>query len=304
MEKEKLSPADFSKLVVVALSEDRANQDITCKSLFNSSQRVTAQIIAQREGILCGIDAVSLAFQKMDSQCIIQKYARDGERIKPAQKILTVKGRANRILAAERTALNFLQHLSGVATMTKKFVSAVKGTEAKIYDTRKTIPGLRALQKYAVRCGGGENHRMNLSEMAMVKDNHLKIVGSSELGVRSLKSKLPKGVQLEIEAKNLKEVELALNSKADIIMLDNMTIPQLKKAVHFIRSYRPPHLNPLPRGERAGVRVLIEVSGGVNLRNVRQIARLGVDRISVGMITHSAPALDLSLEVVKTYYEE
>lgn len=278
------------KIVAFALREDAVRQDITSRKILGRKERIQATIVSQEAGILCGVQIAARIFRKLDGRCKVKFYARDGQKIKANQKILTVNGKAIALLAAERTALNFLQHLSGVATLTKKFVDATKGTKAKIYDTRKTIPGLRTLQKYAVRCGGGINHRMNLSEMAMVKENHLKAARSSKSEIQSLKEKLPQGMKLEMEAKNLKEVEMALKAKADILLLDNMTIPQLKKSIAFVRSYR----NPLTAYRLP----LIEVSGGVTLQNVRQIAKLGVDRISVGALTHSAPALNLSMEVL------
>ncbi len=180
--------------------------------------------------------------------------------------------------------MNFIQHLSGVATMASKFVDAVRGTRARIYDTRKTIPGIRNLQKYAVRMGGGTNHRMGLSDMAMVKVNHLQAVKQFPEKLLSMKSRLPKGMLLVIEAKDFSEVRLALHSRADIILLDNMPVPHLRKAIRMIRSV-------------PGKAPMIEVSGGISLKSVRPIARLGVDRISVGALTHSAPALDVSMEI-------
>ena len=279
---------EVARIIENALREDRATKDVTSNLLIGPGEKAIATIVARQKGVLCGTPFAAQVFKTMDPHCKIKIHLKDGARIVPNQKIMTVRGRTSKLLAGERKALNLLQHLSGVATLTSKYVKHVKGTRAKIYDTRKTIPGLRNLQKYAVRCGGGTNHRMNLSEMAMVKDNHLKALDGRENQVLVLKSKLPRGVLLEIEAKTMKEVKLALKAKADIVLLDNMPLPKLKKALRFIRSFLPLS-HPAPH---------IEVSGGVRLNQVRGIARLGVDRISVGAITHSAPALDISMDVV------
>lgn len=276
---------NIKKIIDSALKEDFAQKDITSQKLFDPKQKIRAEIIAKTAGILCGIEIAEEIFKMVDPKCKIKINAHDGERISPDQILLTVQGRVIKILSCERIVLNFLQHLSGVASLTGKFVHAVKSTKAKIYDTRKTIPGLRFLQKYAVRCGGGNNHRMNLNEMAMVKDNHLKALQLQieDCRLYDLKSKLPKGTKLVIETENMEQTQLALDSKADIIMLDNMSIQQLKKAIRFIRSSSP--------------KTLIEVSGGITLQNVRQIAKLNIDRISIGALTHSAPALDISMEL-------
>lgn len=273
---------EIRNLIRQALREDRSEHDVTSRLLFPSSKRVTAEIIVKHDGVVCGLKIAAEIFKKMDPGCLTHLHSEDGRRIVPGEKIMTVEGEAGRLLRAERTALNLLQHLSGVATLTRKFVDAIEGTRAKIYDTRKTIPGLRALQKYAVRCGGGTNHRMTLSEMAMVKDNHLKI--DQWQSIPFLKKRMPRRMLLEIEAQSLEEAQLSVESKADIVMLDNMPVSEIKKSVRWIRSHAP--------------NVLIEVSGGVSLKIVRKIARLGVDRISVGALTHSAPALDLSLEIM------
>jgi len=279
-----------------SIAED--SQDITSRKLFSSKDKAVASVTAQKAGILCGVDVASQVFKRMDPNCIVKIYKKDGHRVSKGSVILKVSGKTIAILSAERKVLNFLQHLSGVATLTSQYVNAVKGTKVKILDTRKTIPGLRFLQKYAVRCGGGTNHRMNLSQLALVKDNHLKALGMGDGGwgmgnnlkkIKNLRSNLSKKILLEIEAKTMSEVKLALNSKADIIMLDNMPVPSLKKAIRLIHRFSYP-LSPIPHPQ-------IEVSGGVTLKNVRKIAKLGVDRISIGAITHSAPALDLSLDL-------
>ncbi|OGR89806.1 MAG: nicotinate-nucleotide diphosphorylase (carboxylating) [Elusimicrobia bacterium RIFCSPLOWO2_01_FULL_60_11] len=267
---------------IIGLAFDEESRDLTSRKLLRPRARIRARVVAGAPGVVCGAEFAAKTFKRMDPSCRIKIVKNDGQKIAKGQTLLIVTGRAARILAAERKAVNFIQHLSGVATLASRYVRAVRGTGAVIFDTRKTIPGIRYLQKYAVVCGGAKNHRMNLSQMAMVKDNHLKAVGDDFSAVIGLKRKLPRGTLLEIEAKTMDEVRLALESDADIIMLDNMSVPRLKRAVRLIRRFP---------------KVQIEVSGGVTLKDVRKIARLGVERISVGAITHSAPALDASLEV-------
>jgi nicotinate-nucleotide pyrophosphorylase (carboxylating) len=194
--------------------------------------------------------------------------------------IARIQGDGRSILKGERVALNFLQHLSGIATLSARFVEAVRGTKATILDTRKTTPGLRSLEKHAVRMGGGRNHRMNLSDGILIKDNHLALVGDLKAAVQQTRKKLPRGFKVEVETTNLTEVEDALAAKADIILLDNMTIPQLKEAALLING-----------------QAWTEASGGINLNNVREIAATGIDYISIGALTHSAPAVDINIEI-------
>ncbi len=274
----------INDIVKRALEEDSAGKDITSQLLFEPKEMAIAQIVAKQNGVLCGTLPAKLVFETADPKCKVKLHLQDGQELEVDQKVMTIEGSLRKLLACERTALNFLQHLSGVASLTAEFVEAVKGSKAKIYDTRKTIPGLRALQKWAVICGGGKNHRMHLAEMAMVKDNHLKMACNKPETLIALKSKLPKKTLLVIEAKNSLEVELALKAQADIILLDNMPLPELKKEIAHIRSKKS--------------KTKIEVSGGIALESVRKIAQLGVDRISVGKLTHSAPALDLSMEFI------
>ena len=267
-------------IIELAFSEDR--RDLTSNLLFSQQERLRAGIVSKAMGVVCGVTFAAMALRRMDPSCIIRVHKKDGTAIRPGDLVLSVKGRARALLSAERKAVNFIQHLSGLATLTAKFVQAVRGTRARIFDTRKTIPGVRLLQKYAVLCGGGQNHRLNLSQMALVKDNHLSALNGRWSLVTNLRRKLPRGTLLEIEAKTIREVFLAIKAQADIIMLDNMTIPRLKKSVSFIRK---------------NSKAQIEISGGITLKNVHKIARLGVERISVGALTHSAPALDLSMEI-------
>ena len=272
----------MDKIIKEALAEDIGTGDITTKLLVPPG-RVKAVILAKENGIFCGERVARQIFgaYKINSRFL----ARDGRAIKKGQVIAEVSGDARNILTIERTVLNFLQRLSGIATLTSDFAQAVKPYKAKVLDTRKTIPGLRLLEKYAVACGGGFNHRIGLYDMVLVKDNHLMLAGSWMLIAERLQRK-PKGMKVEIEADTLAQVKEIVNARvADIILLDNMSIPTLKKAIKYIRQASP--------------RTLIEISGRVNLRNVKQYAKLGVDRISIGALTHSAKALDISLEIIQ-----
>ncbi len=297
--------SEMKRIVRLALDEDRARFDVTSRLLFKGRQVVTADMVAKERGVICGIAAAIVAFKALDRSCAIETHLNDGDAAAPGRKILRVKGDLSAILAAERSALNIIQRLSGIATLTRRFADQVKGTRAKIYDTRKTAPGLRALEKYAVLCGGGRNHRMHLQDAAMVKDNHLKALFESKTksdamsAILRLRSRLNKQIPLMIEADTSADVALALDAGADVIMLDNMTLAQVKKAVRQIRSHSNRAQLPLQFRSRPQPQPqpLIEVTGGVSLANVRAIARCGVDRISVGRITHSAPSLDISLDV-------
>lgn len=272
----------YSELIRQSLKEDAAFNDITTKAAIPAGETIKAELIAKQDGILCGLDVFRDVFYALDDQCRVVAHASDCRKVKSGQAIAEITGPARAILAAERTALNFIQRLSGIATLTNTFVEKIKGTKAKIYDTRKTAPGLRFLEKYAVRCGGGYNQRMNLEEMAMFKDNHLKITKDLGKAVQHIRKTRPE-VKIEIECETVEQVKKAMELKADIIMLDNMPLSRLRQAATLIHKGNGPQ---------------IEVSGGVNIINVRQFAKLGVDRISVGAVTHSAPTLDLSLEII------
>lgn len=276
---------EFNKIIISALKEDRVGADITTTSLIDNAKIVRAKLIAKADGVICGLDLFGEVFKSIDKRCVVRAAVKDGQKISRGRAVLEIKGHARAILSGERTALNFIQHLSGIATLTSKFVGETRGTTAKIYDTRKTLPGLRELEKYAVRCGGGRNHRMHLADMAMLKDNHLKFVESIADAVKKIKQKSP-GIKIEVECENLTQVREAVDSNADILMLDNMDTGTLKKAISLIKN-----------NGRSMKRPEIEISGCVNLGNVRKFAKLGVDRISVGALTHSAQAMDLSLEI-------
>ncbi|MBI3547702.1 MAG: carboxylating nicotinate-nucleotide diphosphorylase [Elusimicrobia bacterium] len=269
-------------LIRAALAEDLGAQgDLSTKWFTPTAARLKGRIVVKAPGVVCGLDVAREVFRAVSSKIRFQSRAKDGDRVRPGQSLADVTG-PREVLTAERTALNFLQRMSGVATLARAFADQVKGTSAKVYDTRKTLPGWRALDKYAVRCGGGRNHRLGLYDMVMLKDNHLEVARQSEDRLERFRKAHP-GVPILIEAKTRGQVEMALSCGADIVLLDNMASAELRRMIALIRSRAP--------------MTRIEVSGGVSLENVRSIARLGVDRISVGRLTHSAPALDMSLEI-------
>lgn len=274
-------------LIRQALREDRAQADITSRVVVPAGRRATATLIAKNDGVICGGGMFAAVFSAVDPRCAVRLRARDGGRVRKGTVVAEVAGPARAILSAERTALNFIQHLSGIATLTAAFTRAVAGTPAEIYDTRKTIPGMRELAKYAVRCGGGRNHRMSLSDMALIKDNHLALIDDLTAVVAAIK-RARRGIRVEVECENSAQVAQALAAHADIIMLDNMSIPALRRSITQITAYAR---------QRGAAAPAIEISGGVTLKTVASFARLGVTRISVGALTHSAPALDLSLEI-------
>ena len=276
---------DIESIVKKALEEDIGTGDISTdammKCIGQGNTTVKAVIVAKGEGILCGIDVAKLVFCTLDPD-IEFDAAKDGDDIIPYQKVAKIKGSTRAILSGERVALNFLSHLSGVATLTRRFAKEIEGTRAKLLDTRKTTPLLRELEKYAVKVGGGENHRFGLYDAILIKDNHLKVVH----GIENLTIDKP----FEVEVKNLDEFKVALKlPNVKRIMLDNMGIKDIKKAVEIrdrlpITGYRLPEL---------------EVSGRVKIENIREIAKTGVQYISIGTITHSAPVVDMSLEIVE-----
>jgi nicotinate-nucleotide pyrophosphorylase (carboxylating) len=280
----RLSPSRLRALVRLALAEDLDAGDLTTRRLFPRAIRAKAVILAKQPAVIAGLPAARAVFRAVDPRVRVAFLVRDGARVEPGTVVATLSGDGRSILAGERVALNFLQHLSGIATLTRRFVDAVQGTRAVILDTRKTIPGLRALEKYAVRTGGGRNHRMNLSDGILIKDNHIALAGDLRSAVKAAKRRPGTGRRpphpIEVEATTLEEVREALEAGAEIILLDNMPVAAIKEAVLLI-----------------GTRVKTEVSGGVHLHNVREIAATGVDAISIGALTHSAPAADLSLEI-------
>jgi nicotinate-nucleotide pyrophosphorylase (carboxylating) len=271
-------------MISLALTEDLGSGDVTTDAIIPEDAVVKGAIYARAEGVLAGLDVAKIAFATADPGIVIEAEVKDGERVKPDQKICAIGGPARGILMAERVALNFLQHLSGIASATRRFVDAASGTNATILDTRKTTPGLRILEKYAVSVGGGGNHRFGLFDMFLIKDNHLKIAPGVGEAVKRAREANPE-IPVEVEVTTMEELREACASGADRVMLDNMSLEEIREACDIVQ------------GSRVGQRPKIEVSGGVTLETVREIALCGVDYISVGGITHSAPALDMSLEL-------
>ena len=272
-------------MVRLALTEDFGSGDITTEAIVPADATATGTIVARAEGILAGLAVGRLAFAAADPSVVHKALLKDGAALRPGEAICKVSGPARGILAAERVALNFMQRLSGVATATRRFVEAVKGTGVTILDTRKTTPGLRVLEKYAVSVGGGGNHRFGLFDMYLIKDNHLKIapgIGEAVAMVRGSESGLP----VEVEVTTLEELAEACAAGVDRVMLDNMSLDEVRRACEIVKN--------IPEGRG---RPKVEVSGGVTLKGVRDLALCGVDYISVGAITHSATAVDMSLEL-------
>jgi nicotinate-nucleotide pyrophosphorylase (carboxylating) len=263
-----------------ALAEDIGAGDLTSEVLVPDSHQSEARIFAKENAVLAGIDTAHAVYQQVDPQIVINTRRQDGEAIRPGDTVLEIKGRTRSILTGERVALNFIQRLSGVATITRKFVDAVAGTGAQILDTRKTTPGLRVLEKAAVKAGGGRNHRMGLFDAVMVKDNHLLAHPSLDLALQEIRQRYPK-LLIEVEADSIGQVrEFVRLETVDVILLDNMSPEEIRSCVAL---------------RRPGLR--FEASGGVSLATVRAIAETGVDYISVGQLTHSAPSIDFSLEL-------
>ncbi|MBN1440126.1 MAG: carboxylating nicotinate-nucleotide diphosphorylase [Anaerolineales bacterium] len=268
------------KLIAAAIAEDIGSGDATSLALFSPHAQARAAIIAKEDGIVAGLPVARAVFTKTDPNLVFTSAVSDGALVKPMDLLVSLEGGLRSILALERIVLNFLQRLSGIATLAGQFVKAVAGTRAVILDSRKTTPGFRAMEKYAVRIGGAMNHRRGLYDMLMVKDNHIQAVKSLSLAVRRARQSYPT-LPLEVEVDSLEHLKEALSLPVDRILLDNMDLKTIHEAVVLVNN-----------------RVPLEVSGGVTLDNVRPIAETGVNYISVGALTHSAPALDLSLELV------
>ena len=275
-----LKPQATQELVRSALQEDAAFNDLTTIATVVSNRRSRATLVARQTGVVCGLPLALEAFRQLDAKATFRIEHEDGARVKAGEPVLFVTGHARGLLSAERVALNYMQRLSGIATLTWRYVDAVRGTNAKILDTRKTTPGWRALEKYAVRAGGGTNHRMDLSTGVLIKDNHLAALdGDVAKAVGRARDIAPKGVKIEVECDRVEQVERAADAGADIILLDNMPLETMAACVKIV----------------AG-RSILEASGGVSLPTVRAIAETGVDWISVGALTHSAPSMDLALD--------
>ena len=267
------------------LAEDLGAGDLSTESIVPVAQRARGELIAKAPLVLAGIELFVEVFRILDAEAEVELRQRDGEELSPGARPAMVHARARALLSGERVALNLLQRLSGIATLTREFVRAVEGTGARILDTRKTTPGLRALEKYAVRVGGGYNHRMNLGEAVLIKENHIRLAGGIAPALVAAQSARGRAAWLEIEVTNQDELREALAHAPDAILLDNMTPAQARRAVEEIR------------GRDRERRIRIEASGGITLENVRGFAEAGADCISIGALTHSAPAVDLSFEI-------
>jgi nicotinate-nucleotide pyrophosphorylase (carboxylating) len=267
-------------LIDLAIDEDAGLGDITSRAIFSADDRSRGFMDAKQDLVVCGLEVASRVFGRVDPALKAEALVRDGERVAKGARVLSVSGPTASMLTAERTALNFVQRLSGIATLARRFADAVANTGVRIVDTRKTTPGWRALEKYAVRCGGCFNHRSSLGEHVMIKDNHIAAAGSLTRAVELTRHAAPHLAKIEVEAKTHAEVKEALRAKADVILLDNMAPEMIRRAVDVI----------------AGAAV-VEVSGGVRLETVREYALPGVDVISIGALTHSATAVDLSLDI-------
>ena len=269
-------------LIKRALEEDIGYGDITTQSLILDEQISRGLFIAKSPGVVAGIRVSEAVFRQLDAEITFEIFKNDGQVVLPGDEIAVVQGRTRALLTGERTALNFLQRLSGIATKTRRVVELIKDSSARLVDTRKTTPGLRVLEKYAVSVGGARNHRFGLFDGVMIKDNHIQAVGNIGEAVAAARQKVPHTVKIEVEVEDLAQLREALEAGADIIMLDNMGVDKMAEAVSIV----------------AG-RVLLEASGGINEGNIAEIARTGIDFISMGALTHSAISLDISLDLVE-----
>jgi nicotinate-nucleotide pyrophosphorylase (carboxylating) len=274
-----LRRSELDPLIDAALREDMPSGDITSESIIPPDSRSRAVFLAKEDGVLAGIGVARRVFERIDPGVRLRAFFRDGAAFAAGDTLAEVRGRSVSLLKGERTALNFLQRLSGIATKTRRFAEAVAGTRTKILDTRKTTPLLRRLEKYAVKMGGGENHRFSLSDMVLIKDNHLALVGGIAEAVRRAKGKAKPGMGIEVEVSNFAAAKEAVAAGATMVMLDNMAAAEMGPVVRWLRG-----------------RVPVEVSGRVSLKRARRIADMGVDYISVGGLTHSVQAVDISLE--------
>ncbi len=268
-------------IIKMALEEDIGAGDLTTLNTIPPEQRATGLFRAQRDCTVAGLFLLERLFSFLDSDVQIRCLCRDGDQVSRGTVIAEAEGVVRALLMGERTALNFLQRLSGTATLTRRYVDTIKDLPSKIIDTRKTTPGLRTLEKYAVRMGGGTNHRLGLYDAAIIKDNHITASGSIAQAVEKVRSNSPFMSRVEVECEDLKQVQKALDAKADVIMLDNMDTATMKEAVKLIKK-----------------RVWVEASGGITMERVREVAEAGVDFISVGALTHSAPAVDFNMKIV------
>ena len=272
----------MDRLIKQALEEDIGNEDVTTNAVMPEYKKGRVKLICKQDGVICGLNVFERVFKLLDEHTVIEIFVKDGDEVKKGQRIAMVSGDIRVLLSGERVALNFLQRMSGVATYTRSVVKLLKGGKTKLLDTRKTTPNMRVFEKYAVRCGGGNNHRYNLSDGVLLKDNHIGAAGGIKKAVKMAREYAPFVRKIEVEVESLAMCKEALEAGADIIMLDNMSVADMKKAVEMI-----------------GGRALTECSGNVTLENIAAIKDTGVDYVSSGALTHSAPILDLSLKELR-----
>ena len=271
----------IDKIIERALLEDIGTGDITTESIIPSNLKAKGIIKTFEEGVVAGLDIACLVFQKLDAEIVFQEKTKDGTKVIRGKELAEITGPARTILMGERVALNFLQRMSGIATITSKFCEEVKDFPVRIVDTRKTTPGLRILEKYAVRMGGGYNHRFGLYDAVLIKDNHIAIAGGIKSAVDSVRKQSSHTVKIEVEVESLSQLQEALKAQVDIIMLDNMDLETMKEAVKMVKG-----------------KILIEASGEITLEKVRKIAQAGIDLISIGALTHSVKSLNISMEII------
>jgi nicotinate-nucleotide pyrophosphorylase (carboxylating) len=276
----KLRRADVDRVVASALAEDVGSGDVTSEGLVDADAVCEAAILVKEPGVVCGLPVAEAVFHALDPRVSFETLHADGDRLDDAAPVARLQGSARAILTGERTALNVLGRLSGIATLTRRFVDEAEGTSAQVLDTRKTTPGLRGLEKYAVACGGGRNHRFGLYDGILIKDNHLRLAGSIGAAVASVRRVAAPELPVEVEAETLDDVRDALAAQVDVVLLDNMSTALLAESVKLVSG-----------------RAQLEASGGVTLANLREVAETGVDFVSIGALTHSARSLDVSLEV-------
>ncbi|MDJ0976800.1 MAG: carboxylating nicotinate-nucleotide diphosphorylase [Planctomycetota bacterium] len=281
---------DVLPLIDRALAEDHAREDVTSHAFVPADREGRAEVLARESGVLAGRPVVEAVFARLDPACRVEGEFHDSDRFGSGSVLFSVHGPVRSLLAGERTALNFLRHLTGVATLTAAFVERTMATGAKVYDTRKTTPGYRLMEKYAVRCGGGENHRMDLADAGMIKENHLQAAfgrkGPEAIAeaVRACKAALPEGKALYVEVESIEELEAAVEAGATVLMLDDFDLGDVRQAVRYIRT------RPAPRPA-------LEITGGVRLETMEALASAGASRISIGALTHSAPNVDLAMKI-------
>ena len=276
----KLNKFYVDDIIKTAINEDINYIDTSADLVFSDDDRTTAYFVAKADGVLCGIDVAFRVFELLDDTFECKTYKKDGEEIKAGDLIADFSGKTACLLKGERTALNLLQHMSGIATATNNAVKLIAGTNASVSDTRKTLPGLRALQKYAVTVGGGKNHRYNLSDGVMLKDNHIDACGSITAAVEKVRKNLGHMVKIEVETRNLDEVKEAVDTGVEVIMLDNMSNDEMAQAVEYVNG-----------------RALLEASGNITAQTIKAVAQTGVDIISIGALTHSVKAFDISMKI-------